>query len=222
MDVFVDNIECFQNELSDRLKEGIFTSEDNVRYCFVDFVKNKFKLSNKDIILEEKYKNLKQYSNIINPSSNLELDAHFILHKKPNNIFVEIKYNKDEDEPTSTENVGSIVNDLIRLSSIKEEGLKILVYVFESKMYKYLLNTFSKITPLQNGFVLNRELFEKMKSTTLKKASKNIIADINRISLDVKTIFSQQCAYANILIFKVINKYLSPKTGQKDECKYEN
>lgn len=206
------NINCldfafqdFSTNLFDRFSKGIFTSEDNVRYYFVDSIKKELFLSNLDVILEQKYNNssIRKYRNVINLGSNLEMDAQFNIGSDYS-IFSEIKYHPNgKSSLTTTENAGELINDLIRLSSIKNKGRKLLIYVFESEMHNYFSGNSSVVNFLAPSIIINNDTIDRLTDTATTKALANITVNVLNFELKAELIFHDSSNNTFIKIYEI-------------------
>lgn len=175
---FLNCISKFSKSVFRRINSGIFTSEDNIRYYFVNHVLNEYNLDLDTVILEEKYGDIVNASTFLK-SNNVELDVHVKSDKI--NLYVELKYHSDSGQKnpkeiiTTTDNCGAIINDLLRLSTIKNDGKRMLVYVFKQKMFNYINNCFNKrYFDILNDFILNKKTTDLLCLSASKKALSNI------------------------------------------------
>jgi len=118
----------FSKLLDNRLRQGIHTTEDSIRYMFFHAM-TKNGANPIEIILEYPFENKK--IDLYAPEQNL--CAEFKYHRRPVN---------PNTKTPKTANAGKVVADLIRLAIFKqEEKLKrLLVYVYTDEMKNYFSN----------------------------------------------------------------------------------
>lgn len=124
----------FATLLAERLKEGSYTTEDAVRYCFHLGLLQESVVPHHRIILEFPH-----------PSVNgAEVDTWIEPTEKEKGLAVEFKYDRKlpgQGTINKTQRAGKVFHDLYRLSKISTDYTRVFIYVATREMNIYFRNS---------------------------------------------------------------------------------
>ena len=203
----------FSELLKERLDNGIYTTEDSIRYLFFSqYLKEMCKDQN-DFILELPFSNqmLGVDSTCLKNAADDELDASFNtgLNSK---IAIEFKYHRKttaSDYP-HTNSAGELFNDIARLSLITGCDKKYLVYVTDPEMDKYLDNNkrpaiLKKFYTMQTSEKISyQDVLDNCIQKTFQDASKKSIIDSVRINCEIFLVYRNDVKDHHIRIYQVL------------------
>lgn len=140
--IFENSINKTVTYINDRLVNGLYMTEDTIRYVLFYSLMESINFPNPNVItLEKKYSafNSANVNRFINKPDKCELDTYFEDYKEIDAI--EVKYNRNNSKVTydETAQLGHLFNDINRLICLDDVD-RYLFYVTDSEMDKYLKN----------------------------------------------------------------------------------
>ena len=161
----------FNDESVARLKKGVYTTEDSVRYTFFGILVRDTNLSLHDIVLEQPHGTIK----------GAKIDAYF-PNFQGNEVIIEFKYDRGipsgSNSPRS-QKAGMLFNDMKRLLKFRAKTrlptMRLLIYLTDGEMASYMRNPRNNLVnffdlKLGAHFLLDGSFF-KNKSATFKDSA---------------------------------------------------
>jgi len=160
-----DTFKEFAKLLGERLRLGVFTNEDSIRYTFYTALLSSGGLSHTDVILE--------YPHPVIPRAEIDTIIRSVNDRPP--VAVEFKYdraNPGGKNQNRTQRAGAVVNDIFRLAKVPNSlaAVRYFVYVTDAEMAGYFRNPSNRLADLfdvsgTTRFALNPSVFQGFPQT---------------------------------------------------------
>jgi len=179
----------FSELMQSRLKKGVYTTEDSIRYTFFAALLRETELRPEDVVLEERHPHPEK--------SGAEIDTWILSAEDQCGFALEFKYDRKipskKNTPT-TQKAGMVFHDLYRLSLLPTDVKRFFVYVADLEMVSYFRrpsNGFADFFELavEASMRINSSYFQSRRKTFEKALG--ILPQRAFPSIDVVTRYSE-------------------------------
>jgi hypothetical protein len=181
--------QTFSELIHSRLKNGVYTTEDSIRYTFFAALLRETELRPEDVVLEERHPHPEK--------TGAEIDTWILSAEDRCGFALEFKYDRkipSKKNAPKTQKAGKVFHDLYRLSLLPTDVKRFFVYVADPEMVAYFRkcsNGFAKF------FDLGVEASMHIDSAYFQNRSKTLKNSLGTLpvgtfpSIDVVTRYSE-------------------------------
>ena len=165
-----DTLQCFSKLLLTRLSEGVYCTEDSIRYTFFANLLHSANLKPHHIVLEHPHSSI----------SKAKVDTYVPPRDGMSGLVIEFKYDRaipSKRNLPRPQKAGKIFNDFFRLVTFEPtlDITRLLVYLTDDAMKNYLTNQRSRLAPFFNlsegrSLTINQGLLSDTSDTFIKEA----------------------------------------------------